>query len=162
MNNFPEKSTEEKAATKVFYDTHESSREIAKKLIANYYPELSATNILYMCRSKSAKSAGNHIPGSVKKANPYEQELSRDKFNDGEGAVFILTVGLDLWNDFSGPKRVALIDHLLARCVAVEDEKTGAMKYSIRPPTVQEFPEIAERNGQWTTELTQMANSLKS
>lgn len=161
MTNFQEKNTEEKAASKVLYDYHENSQSIAKKLIANYYPELSNTNILFMCRSKAAKSSGSLVPGSVKKANPFEHELSRNRFNDEEGAVFIMTVALDVWNDLSGEKRVALVDHLLARCVAVEDEKTGAMKYSLRHPTVREFPEIAERNGQWTVELMQMANSLK-
>lgn len=161
MTKFQEKNTEEKAASKVMYDYHEASGDIAKKLISTYYPELSNTNILFMCRDKASKSAGALIPGNVKKANPVERELSRSKFNDEEGAIFIMTVALEVWNNFDGKKRVALVDHLLARCGAVEDDKTGAMKYSIRHPTVQEFPEIAERNGQWTVELMQMASSLK-
>lgn len=161
MTQFKEKNTEEKAATKVLYDSHEASQTLAKKLIAQYYPELSNTNILYMCRDKAVKSSGTLIPGIVKKATPLECEFTRNKFNDEEGAVFIMVIALEVWNNLEGPKRVALVDHLLARCVAVEDEKSGAMKYSLRRPTVQEFPEIAERNGQWTVELMQMANSLK-
>lgn len=161
MTQFQEKNTEEKAAAKVLYDYHDASGEIAKRLISTYYPELSNTNFLFMCRDKASKSAGTLVPGAVKKANPIERELSRKRFNDEEGAVFIMTVALEVWNNLDGKKRVALVDHLLARCVAVEDDKTGAMKYSLRRPTVQEFPEIAERNGQWTPELTHMANSLK-
>jgi len=142
----------------------ESAEETARKLIPKYHPELASANIIYLCRNKAVKSAGKPIPGHVKKASPMEAHISRSYFsanNQDEEANFIMTVALEVWNTMQPNQRIALIDHLLTRCVGTEDEKTGEMKYGIRPPQIQEFSEIAERHGRWNDELAELGDSLK-
>lgn len=142
----------------------ESVAEIASKLIPKYHHELVGANIIYLCRNKSAKSAGKPISGHVKKASPTEAHISRSYFSKNgsdEEADFMITVALEVWNGLQASQRIALVDHLLTRCVGTEDEKTGSMKYNIRPPQVQEFPEIAERHGRWNDELAELGECLK-
>ena len=142
----------------------ESVAEIASKLIPKYHHELAGANIIYLCRNKSVKSAGKPVSGHVKKASPIESHISRSYFSKNgldEEANFIITVALEVWNGLQSSQRIALVDHLLTRCVGTEDEKTGDIKYSIRPPQVQEFPEIAERHGRWNDELIELGDCLK-
>lgn len=141
----------------------ESVAEIAKKLIAKHHHELASANIIYLCRNKAAKAAGVLVPGHVKKASPTEAHISRSYFDgqDGEEAHFIVTVALEVWNNMQPSQRIALVDHLLTRCVGTEDEKTGEMKYGVRPPQVQEFPEVAERHGRWNDGLSELGDCLK-
>jgi len=143
----------------------ESVAEIAKKLIAKHHPELISANIVYLCRNKAAKSAGRLVPGHVKKASPTDAHISRSYFSendeDNQEANLIITIALEVWNNLQAGQRVALVDHLLTRCVGTEDEKSGEMRYSIRPPQVQEFPEVAERHGRWNDELSELLDCMK-
>jgi len=155
----------------VLYGGFDAVREIAMKLISKHYHEIASAHFLFVSRSKAAKSGGRLVPGKVSKVSPLWRYLSSCALAKQEhnGTIiddelpepdFIMEVALDVWNGMSQQQRVALIDHLLARCVGVEDEKTGTMKYSIRPPQVQEFPEVAERNGTWNEDLTEMRSAL--
>jgi Putative phage metallopeptidase len=137
----------------------EAVNEIVKKLVPKHYPELIDAHILCLCRNRASKAAGIPIPGAIRKANPTERYLTSAEGD--EGANFILTVALDVWNDLQPNQRLALVDHLLARCVATEDETTGEHKYGLRPPQVQEFPEVAERNGKWNEGLVALGDSLR-
>jgi hypothetical protein len=67
---------------------------------------------------------------------------------------FIVEVALPKWNDLSEDQRTALVDHLLERCHGEEDEETGAYKWSLREPDVQEFSTILKRHGIWNESLT--------
>ena len=163
----------EKAAPEpVLYGGFDAVREIAEKLIPKFHSEIASANILYVSRNKAPKSGGKLVPGKVYKLSPLYRYLtttslaeqqkngSMDRDNLPQ-ADFIVEVALETWNPMSPNNRIALIDHLLARCVGVEDEKTGAMKYALRPPQVQEFPEVAERNGAWNDDLGEMRDSLR-
>jgi hypothetical protein len=137
----------------------ESVLEIVQKLVPKYYHELVNAHILCLCRNRASKAAGTPVPGAIRKANPTEKHLAQKA--GGEGADYVLTVALDVWNGLQPNQRTALVDHLLARCVAIEDETTGEYKYRLRPPQVQEFPEIAARHGKWNTDLAALGDSLK-
>ncbi len=156
----------------ILYGGFDAVRNMANGLIAKYHPELSTAHFLFVSRSKAAKSGGRLVPGKVSKVSPIYRYLTIQALKDQEEnpsmdstslpeADFVMEVALDVWNDYAPTKRAALIDHLLARCVGLEDEKTGEMRYSIRQPSVQEFPDIADRHGVWTEELNEMRASLK-
>ena len=134
---------------------HEASEEIANKLISKHHHDLASAKFKFLCRDKSAMAGGEKIPGTIKKASPMEKHIC------GGECDFIMTISLDVWNDFSNTQRTALIDHLLTRCVAQEDPKSGDMKYKVRPPQVQEFPEIAERYGTWNDGLVELNSCLR-
>lgn len=137
----------------LLFDDHESSEEIAKVLIPKYHPYISGAKIKYLCRNKSTTSGGNKVPGTVKKASPLERHVCDE-------VDFIMIIALDVWNTLSYEQRTALVDHLLSRCVGVEDETNGEMKYSVQPPPVQEFPEVAQRHGKWNQGLAELGASL--
>lgn len=139
----------------------DAAKTLAEGLIRDFHHELADANIIYLCRNKPQKSGGRSSPGSVKKCNPLEKHLGGHLFEDDKEPDFIMTISLDDWNDRNPAQRKAIIDHLLTRCTGEEDEKSGEMKYKVRPPQVQEFPEVAERNGRWNDDLIEMGNCLK-
>jgi hypothetical protein len=139
----------------LLFSDHEASEEIASKLISKHHHDLAQAKFKFLCRNKSAMAGGEKIPGSIKKASPMEKHIC------GGECDFILTISLDVWNEYSSTQRTALIDHLLTRIVAQEDPKTGETKYKVRPPQVQEFPEIAERYGTWNDGLVELNSCLR-
>lgn len=139
----------------------ETARSIAHKLIPSHHSEIASANIVFLCRNRAQKQAGAPVPGTVKKASPIERHLGGHYFDGDEEPDFIMTVALDVWNELQPNQRTALIDHLLTRCVGEQDEKSGEVKYNVRPPRVQEFPEVAERNGMWNDGLTELGYCLK-
>lgn len=139
----------------LLFDDHEFSAQIAENLITKHHHELSGAKFKFLCRNKAPIAGGEKVPGTIKKASPMERHIC------GGECDFIMTVCLDVWNDLSPVQRTALVDHLLTCCVALEDPKTGEMKYKIRPPQVKEFPEIAERYGTWNEGLVELNNCLK-
>jgi len=153
---FTEIPKEKAPQVPLLFADHEDSEMIAKALIARYHPHLASTKIKWLCRNKAAKSAGKLVPGHVKKASPIERHLADQEYD------FIITIALDVWNEFTGDSKSALIDHLLSRCVAMENERTGELKYRVQPPQVQEFPEVALRHGAWNEDLAALNSSIKS
>jgi Putative phage metallopeptidase len=139
----------------LLFADHEASESIARNLISKHHHELADAHFKFLCRNKAAMAGGEKVPGSIKKASPMEKHVC------GGECDYIMTVSLDVWNDLSPNQRTALIDHLLTRCVAQEDPKTGEMKYKVRPPQVQEFPEIAERYGTWNDGLVELNACLR-
>ena len=132
----------------------EAGEEIARVIIPKYHPGLATARIRFICRNKATKKAGHLIPGNVYKMAPkYEYLIGYD---------FVLEIALEVWNDFNPRQRRAVVDHLLSRCIGDEDEENGEMKWKLRPPQVQEFPEIVERHGQWNEDLVDMGRSIRS
>lgn len=136
----------------ILYDNHDLSKEIAEKLIPKYHPELASARIRFLCRNKSSKSGGRPVPGKIFKPGGWTRFVTESDF--------VLEIALDCWNNLEPSQRAALVDHLLSRCVGTEDEQTGEMKWSLRPPEVQEFPEVAERHGQWNDGLIEIGRCL--
>lgn len=144
---------ERKEPEKVLFGDSEAAEQLASSIIRKHHPELAHARIRYICRSKASLRGGVPVAGSVYKMS--------GKFEHLVQADFLLEVALDVWNPMNSGQRAALVDHLLTRCVGKEDEKTGEMKWSVRPPEVQEFPEVAERHGQWNDGLVEIAKCLK-
>ena len=138
---------------KVVFDDFPTIADMTEKLIAKYHPELGSASFKYICRSKSTKNSGKPVPGNVYRMG--------GKFRHLVDSDFVIEIALDCWNEFEPSQRTALIDHLLSRCTGIEDEQNGEMKWGIRHPEVQEFPEVASGNGCWNDSLTEMASCLK-
>ena len=153
-----------------------AGKAIAEELVPKFHDELVTANIMYLCRDRAAKQGGNPVPGSAKKASLLERFLSRtyfttasDKIEDPDSNVvpdvkeadFIITIALDLWNAAEASQRRAIMDHYLTRCTGEADEESGEMKFKLRAPNVQEFPEVAERNGTYNVGLEELSNGLK-
>lgn len=145
----------------ILFGEFEAAERIAEELISLHHPHLASAKFLFCCRNKAQKQGGKQVPGYIKKASPLERHLSHKWLkHDEDSADFIMVIALDVWNDFDPKKRTALIDHLLTRCVADENEATGEMKFSMRPPEVQEFPEVVSRNGLWNEGIISLVDHL--
>lgn len=138
---------------KVLFGDCDTLSEIAAKLISKHHTHLATAEIRYTCRSKAAKRAGEPLAGNVYKMS--------GKFRHLTDVDFVVEVALDVWNNLDPAKRYALTDHLLSRLVGTEDEETGDMKWGVRPPPVQEFPEVADRHGTWNEGLVEIKRCLK-
>jgi hypothetical protein len=135
------------------YGGAESVQIIADGLIANYHPELATARIMYVFVDTSSNKGGLELSGKVRKFSGFlEFALEKD---------FVVEVALDKWNDLLASQRTALIDHLLERCTGEEDEETGAMKWKIREPTVQEFTTVLHRQGAWHEGLQELVATAK-
>lgn len=148
----PEKPNKVKPIPLLF-DTFESAEQRALKLIPRFHHHLATAKIKYICRNRAAKRAGVPVPGNVYKMS--------GKFEFLTGYNFIIEIALEVWNDYNEQQRIALVDHLLTRCTGEEREDDGEIKWKVRPPEVQEFPEVAERNGQWNESLVEMEKCLR-
>lgn len=127
------------------FDDAESVESIAGGLIPNYHPELATARIRYVFVSEASKKNGKEVWGKVQKLSGFtEWALEKD---------FVVTVALDKWNELTDSQRTALTDHLLERCTGEEDEESGDMKWKVRDPDVQEFPNILHRHGAWNEDL---------
>lgn len=172
-NNDAVRDKKERPATvPLLYGGFDSVKEVADALIRKHHDHLATANIIFVCRNKEIKSGGRILPGKVSIPNALYKYLTMDALATQNGfkaidhdelpqANFIIEVATETWNPASPDRRIAMIDHLLARCVGEEDPKSGEMKWSMRPPQVQEFPEVAERNGAWNDELGEMKDCLR-
>ncbi|HED05454.1 MAG TPA: hypothetical protein ENI61_02075 [Ignavibacteria bacterium] len=156
MNNENDAVRDSKQKSEVIpllFDDAEIVMGISKNLIKNYHSHLSAAEIRYIFRNRAAKRSGVKVSGNVYKMS--------GKYKFLTGFDFIVEIALDVWNDLAPNQRIALVDHLLTRCVCIENETTGDFKWKVIPPAIQEFPEVAERNGQWNEGLVDMEKALR-
>ncbi|MFA5202940.1 MAG: putative metallopeptidase [Lentisphaeria bacterium] len=138
----------------LLFDDFETAQKIAERMIPKDHQHLSSAKIRYICRNKAARRAGNPVPGNVYKMG--------GKFAFLVGFDFIIEIALEVWNDLRPNQRDALIDHLLSRCQGTEKEEDGSMVWKLIPPPVQEFPEVAERHGQWHEGLVEFEKCLRT
>lgn len=132
------------------YSSAETVEQLASGLIPNFHPELVNARIMYCFTNTASKRGGVEILGKVKKLSGFtEWALERD---------FVVEVAADRWNELGPTQRTALVDHLLERCTAEEDDQNGSMKYSMREPEVNEFATILERHGAWNDSLKNLIN----
>lgn len=132
----------------IIFGDYDDIRENVESLISKHHTELAMAKFKFICRSKASAKAGKPLLGNVYKMS--------GKFKHLVGCDFVIEIAIDCWNNLTGNQRTAFLDHLLSRCVGVEDPQNGEMKWNIRPPEIQEFPEVAERHGCWNEGLAEM------
>lgn len=127
------------------YENAESVEGIANSLIPTHHPDLATAKFRYVFKEKASKKGGKTVLGTVKKMSDLLYFLI--------DAHYLVEIPLEVWNTLDETKRVALVDHLLERCVGEEDSESGEMKWKTREPDVQEFASILRRHGAWTEDL---------
>jgi len=136
------------------YETAESVEQIAASLIPNYHPELATAAIMYVFISEATKKNGKEVLGKVQKLTGFNEWVLEHNF--------VVTIAMDKWNELTENQRSALVDHMLERCTGEEDEDTGEMKWKMRDPDVQEFPNILHRHGAWNEDLQGFVSMAQS
>lgn len=139
------------------YIDGDTAEAIAKDILPTFHAELVDAKIKYYFVTDHSMKAGRPIFGKARKLSGASQYLAG-------GYNFAIEVALDLWNAAEPAVRRARIDHLLEYCTGVEDEKSGAMKYTMREPDVKEFSTILRRHGAYNDDLMgliQVAQTLQ-
>lgn len=156
-----DKKQKSEGPREVLYDDHPASEEVARKIIKSSHSHLVEARIVFACRDKAQKKGGKASPGYIKKLSPELKYAFAEKIDGDDLPHFLMVVALEVWNEMAPNQRTAFVDHLLTRIEAKDDETTGDTKWGLRAPEVQEFAEVVERNGKWTPELQNMAESFE-
>jgi hypothetical protein len=136
------------------YENAEGVETIAQQLIGSHHPELATARFRFVFKEKAGKKGGKTVYGTVKKCSDLMIFLI--------GADYLMEVALDAWNPLDGAKRTALVDHLLERCLAEDDEESGETTFKLREPDVQEFSSILRRHGTWNDDLVNFVSVAQS
>ena len=148
--------------SKAVYKDAPEVKEIAEELIPKYHTHLETfkVKIEYSFISKTPKTKGNEVWGSVKKVSGLNAYLAN------EGAdFFVMTISEPVWGALSRDEQTALVDHYLCYCFAEadqseDDDKADPVKLSIQSPDFSEFNSIARRYGAWRVNAKTFVDAL--
>lgn len=126
-------------------------QELAARLIDNIHTHLAEARIKYLFRTGKWELKGRTRYGTAEKVSA--------KWNHLTGYDFVVTINRDIWFNNSKEIREAILDHELTHCARGEDDKQGNPKWYIMPHTVEDFVNIIQRHGMWTTSLQNMAKA---
>jgi hypothetical protein len=118
-----------------------------KDLIAKFHPHLAVCDdeIAVLFKEKASEVGDVVIAGKSAKAPALIAVLGEIKYK------FVITLAADVWQDLDSKEKVALLDHHLCACRAVENPQTGESKFSLAPPDVAFYKGEIERHGLWRT-----------
>lgn len=136
------------------YSTAETVEQIANGLIPNYHHELATARIMYVHVDKAGSKNGREVWGKAKRVTGMWEWVNQ--------VDFVIEVASDKWGEMDANQRTALVDHLLEHCTGEEDEQSGAMKWRMRDPEVQEFASILQRYGVWHLGLSSFITVAKA
>ena len=114
---------------------------LVEAIINEYHPRLSGADIVILFKDEATKKGGKLVLGTAKKAPAILRAY--------EDLHFLIILAKDRWDLMTAPQRRALIDHELCHCV-IDYEREFT---SIRPHDIEEFNEILDRHGLWTSDL---------
>lgn len=123
----------------------EEPAEIASRYM-KFHADLIGASIAFLFKEKASTNDGCPIIGNVSRAPERLRPLMEVNDSGDLGYDFIIFIGADAWNDLSLPNKEAWIDYLLEQCYGEED-KSGNLKWKIRKPSMQAFPNILSRHG---------------
>lgn len=131
--------------------------EIAKELIEKHHQDLLEEDVVFLMRSKAAKSDGRAVLGTASKLSEKQRTLM------GSDALFVIEIAADEWKSLGKLQRIALVDHELCHCTVEETEKDGYVerKAKIRQHDLEEFYDIVRRYGAWKDDIKEIGEQLK-
>ena len=117
-----------------------------------YHPELVGANIGCVFKEKATKSGDKPITGKITKTSGKYGPLLEKPYD------FIMTVGNDVWMEYSQTEKEAWVDHILSHAYGVDNDD-GSVTWKTRKPEVLMFPGVVERHGiDWMESLRKVAN----
>jgi hypothetical protein len=124
---------------------------------------LAQCRIEYVFIDKAPKSKGRTVWGRARKLGGLPafligsvgtQVAADDALTFGAASpMFVIEISHDIWVDLSPKQRLALVDHELCHCRAMEND-AGELELSTVGHDVEEFVGIVSRHGLWTMGLT--------
>lgn len=117
-----------------------------------YHPELVGAQIGCVFKEKATKSGDRPITGKITKTSGKYAPLLSKPYD------FILTIGNDVWMEYSQSEKEAWVDHILSHAYGVDNDD-GSVTWKTRNPEILMFPGVVERHGiDWMESLKKVAN----
>ena len=118
-----------------------------RNLISQFHPDLAMIEdeISIIFKEKASTAAGKKILGKTRKAPPLLPILTDKQFQ----YRFVIELAADEWQTLDNKQQEALIDHHLCSIMIEENEETGDVKYSLRPPDFVGYKDEVARHGMW-------------
>ena len=140
----PEKITRPRLAPKEIV-------EMARKVRAAHHENrLEDARIKYLI--EPGQATGDVSLGKAKKMSRMNQLVA--------SVDFLIVLNWAAWQRLDDETREALLDHELTHCAAEIDAEGEIKGWKIRHHDVEEFAEIIERRGLWSTGLEQIAQPM--
>jgi len=133
------------------YSAAPDVEKIAQPIINANHRHLKSVKIEYVFASKTPVTNGKSIWGKLIKISGVNAYLSGDV-----GDYFVMQISKPIWDELKPEKRKALVDHEL--CHGGVDAHG---KLFIKPHDLEEFAEVVNRHGIWTTEVEKMAKAVQ-
>ena len=116
--------------------------DMAERLIERHHEHLQQARIGFLFRSEAPSSNGKATLGKAEKVNSKWTPLLQEELD------FAIWLAADYWFDVLDPRQKrALLDHELCHCIGRPYE------WKIRPHDVEEFAEVVQRHGMWSSDL---------
>lgn len=142
------------------------AERIANRLIPQHHTHLADARVLYLSTTAKRKKCDRVRLGSAQKVGGLMRYLStlgeaallseNGSADKPRGFDFIVLISQADWAFMDEAKRTALVDHELAHCWQVVDDK-GKARWTMRGHDVEEFTEIIARHGLWKRDLQEYA-----
>ena len=130
-----------------FIDPPKEASIILNDLRRLYYEEFNEAKIILLFRTGRWKKAG-------------EISIVTDKQRKaGIKADYIMTISNESWNIFDNKQQRALIDHELYH-MQITFDKGSNVQWKLKDHEIEEFCEIAERYGAWSSPLKALKDVL--
>lgn len=118
------------------------------------HKNLAEARIEYVFRDEAPRLRGRVVLGRARKIGGLNAFLLDPTVNDKDfvkpGPLFVIEISHDTWGDLNLEQRKALVDHELCHCT-VDIDDDGNPELSMRGHDFEEFAEIIERHGLWST-----------
>lgn len=137
-------------------------RRIAEHIIDTVpeHKRLKDVRVEYVFRDKAQKSKGRVVLGTAQKLTGLSAFLADDE-QSAELAdadpFFVVVIAYDVWERLDEKMRRALVDHELCHCT-VEYDDEGAPKLATKGHDLEEFAQIIERHGLWSSNVAQFGS----
>lgn len=124
--------------------------QVAKPIIASYYPDLAGVDIAYVFRDKAKKKGDKIVGGTCMVKQGLDAMWFYGSSSSADLQLFVIEIAKDVWDDAPPDFREYLVDHELAHTRV--ERSNGARKLSIVNHDIEEFGTVIQRRGIMTAE----------
>lgn len=126
-----------------FQDATSDVEDLAREIIAEYFPQLRNEKIKYIFDMKKRTSNGKVVLGRCQKTNELLKHFTIDESGDEEGYKYIISLDYIAWQNIVKADQVRLLRHEL-RHIEVDEE--AKQPYKLLPHDIEDFAEEVQLN----------------
>jgi len=133
--------------------------DLANRVIKQYRPELSGTEICYIFKEKASKRGGKIIVATARRVSDKDNIIHS---HEGKPEYeFLITIGANAWTSLTPDQKVAVMHHELRHC-GYKETKDGDLKPVIIPHDLEEFIDVVETHGFYFRDILDFATKIRN